>query len=177
MSSSEAEDLSQQSQLAQNTQSAPQSASSPRPLFGSIGGGQPGAGTPDENGCINGVCPLPNGLGSQTGQGHSQDTIPGLHSRPQADSAPAKTEIPARTSGGMKEVGPVRTADLDKVLADAKKKGFKHVVIRYGNDARCKYCRVLAGELRSQFGSDSDVLVIKVEDSVLDQREGFLSLN
>jgi hypothetical protein len=172
VSSSEAEDLSQQSQLAQNTPSAPQSASNPRPLFGSLGGGQPGTGTPDENGCINGVCPLPNGLGSQPGQGHSQDTVPGLRSRPQADSATAQTEIPARTSGGMKEVGPVRTSDLDKVLEDAKKKGFKHVVIRYGNDARCKYCRVLAGELRSQFGNDSDVLVIKVEDSVLDQREG-----
>lgn len=169
VSSGESEELSERARR----DSGAESAATPRPLLGNSGSGlglSGNPGTQNENGCEGGVCPLPNQSGSQ--QPHNSDVIPGLRNRPQVDEPSTETAIPARSSGGMKEIGPVRNSDLAKVFEDAKKKGFKHIIVRYGNDARCKYCRILAGELRNLFGKDSDVLVIKVEDSVPNTKQG-----
>jgi len=148
-------------------------AGSQRPLAGAAGtpatlpqlGQLPSLGG-EEGECKDGVCriPDPHGPGAFLG---GTDALPGLQQRAQSQ-LPSESEtpqIPPRSSGGFSEVGPVRAADLENVMAEAKKKGFKHIVVRYGNDARCKYCRDLREELRRQFGSDSDVMVIKVEDA------------
>ena len=125
------------------------SGNSLQPLLGSAGGGSHlgGGGGSGGGECENGVCPLPGNASSAQ--------------RPEADAADELT-IPSRNSGGFVEKGPVSRNDLARVMDEAKKAGFKHIVIRYGNDASCPYCRVLRDELRRQFGEDSDVLVIKV---------------
>lgn len=155
------------------------SGGSQRPLAGAAGGSPSGSGSiatlpqfgqspllgGEEGECKDGVCRIPESHGAGTLGG--TDALPGLQQRAQAQvpNEPTLAQIPPRSSGGFSEVGPVRAADLEKVMEEAKKKGFKHIVVRYGNDARCKYCRDLREELRRQFGSDSDVMVIKVEDA------------
>jgi hypothetical protein len=109
--------------------------------------------------CENGVCKVPK-------KDESADREPLFPKLNNALNRIIDPLIPDRKTGGLKEVGPVPTRQLDNVLEQAKKNGFKHIVIRYGNDGICKYCRDLRDDLRRNFGKESDVMVIKVEDSV-----------
>ena len=69
-------------------------------------------------------------------------------------------------------MGPARAQDLERLFSEAKAKGYKHIIVRYGNDRTCSACRNLKAELASEFGNMDDVLVIKVEGFAPIQGQG-----
>lgn len=146
------------------------SGSAQQPLLGSLGGGgSDGGGNTGGGGepqCEGGVCQVPPSGGGEGAHASTPNPLssPFDQKRPQAEDSVSSTIAP-RASGGLLEKGPVPTADLGKAMEEAKKAGIKHIVVRYGNDVTCHFCRELRDNLRRQFGKDSDVMVIKVEDS------------
>lgn len=139
------------------------------PLLGSAGT-LPGFGSSNQHGVgsgegeaecdgESGVCRVPS---SRPTPSHSDSDV--QQQSPQASQRPTVEEnsIPTRSTGGLVERA-IEPNQLQDVLEQAKKDGFKHVIIRYGNDQTCPACRAFKNNLIKEFGKENDILVLKID--------------